>query len=272
MPKGFKRLIEPFAGTAAITLACSDQALCEKFIINDLNTPLIKLLELVVNDPINASSKYSELWKQQKDDSIEHYYQVREKFNLTKDPIMFLYLLARCVKGAVRYNSDGLFNQSPDKRRRGTIPSTMSKNIFGVSELLQNRTEFYSLDYSSILELAQPDDIIYMDPPYQGVCGERDSRYFAGIMHEEFVQQLLKLTKRGISYVVSYDGSYGDQTYGKNLPKELKLKHIQINAGRSSQATLLGKNILTVESLYITEDLFENYRKALKREKKVEIF
>jgi len=32
---------------------------------------------------------------------------------------MLLYLLDRCVKGAVRYNKEGWFNQSPDKRRLG---------------------------------------------------------------------------------------------------------------------------------------------------------
>jgi DNA adenine methylase len=272
MPNKFNRLIEPFAGTAAIALACASRSLCTRFIINDLNRPLIELLEIVVNDPQYASSKYEEIWKEQKNDSVEHYYQIREIFNLTKDPIMFLYLLARCVKGAVRYNSDGMFNQSPDKRRHGTNPTTMRFNIFSISKLLGNRTEFLSLDYSSILALSQPGDIVYMDPPYQGVCGDRDSRYFSGINHDDFVQELHKLSQKGISYIVSYDGKYGNQSYGKNLPKQLGLQHIQINAGRSTQATLLGKNIVTIESLYITRDLAHNYRKTLYRGNNAEIF
>ena len=53
---------------------------------------------------------------------------------------MFLYLLARCIKGAVRYNNEGMFNQSPDKRRLGTRPETMRQNIMAVSLLLRGKT------------------------------------------------------------------------------------------------------------------------------------
>jgi DNA adenine methylase len=271
-PSKFNRLIEPFAGTAAIALGCSAKRICNKFIINDLNKPLIDLMEVLINQPEFASDRYNEIWKGQYTDSIEHYYQIREKFNLTHDPIMFLYLLARCVKGAVRYNSDGMFNQSPDKRRHGTVPKTMRNNIFGISTLLKNKTELFSLDYKTILEMARPGDIVYMDPPYQGVCGERDSRYFAGIDHEEFVDELIKLNSRAISYVVSYDGKSGDRSYGKDLPGSLFLEHVQLDAGRSSQATLLGKNVITIESLYVTKDLLNNYEKAYKLEKTEELF
>jgi DNA adenine methylase len=271
-PSKFNRLIEPFAGTAAIALGCAAKRICNKFIINDLNKPLIDLMEVLINQPEFASARYNEIWKGQYTDSIEHYYRIREKFNLTHDPIMFLYLLARCVKGAVRYNSDGMFNQSPDKRRHGTVPKTMRNNIFGISTLLKNKTELFSLDYKTILEMARPGDIVYMDPPYQGVCGERDSRYFAGIDHEEFVDELIKLNDRAISYVVSYDGKSGDISYGKDLPGSLFLEHVQLDAGRSSQATLLGKNLITIESLYVTKDLMNNYEKAYKLEKAEELF
>lgn len=256
IPNRFNRLIEPFSGTAAITMACAAQNRADEYIINDLNRPLIELLKLVVESPQFTSGRYSEIWNEQMDDSIEHYYQIREKFNITKDPVFFLYLLARCVKGAVRYNSDGLFNQSPDKRRNGTLPKTMEKNIFKISSVLSGKVKFYSLNYKTILESALPGDIVYMDPPYQGVCGERDSRYFAGISHDEYVEELRKLQKRGISFIVSYDGKCGDKKYGDEIPSDVGLEHVYLNAGRSSQSTLLGKDETTLESLYLTKDLF----------------
>ncbi len=88
---------------------------------------------------------------QQHNDSIEHYYQAIKDFNRTKDPRLFLYLLARCVKGAIRYNSEGLLNQSPDKRRHGTKPETMRENIFGVSRLLKGKSVISSLEYKDVL-------------------------------------------------------------------------------------------------------------------------
>jgi len=259
-PGSFGRLVEPFAGSAAITLACASENKAEKYLVNDLNKPLIELLKLVIEKPEYTAKKYREIWTEQKNNSIEHYYQIREKFNLTKDPICFLYLLARCVKGSVRYNNEGLFNQSPDKRRKGTTPSQMEKNIYAISSLLkEKKVDFFSLDYKDIFLLALPGDIIYMDPPYQGVCGEGDSRYFSGIEHDEFVEELEKLVKRGISFIVSYDGKCGNKVYGKKIPINKDIKHIVLNAGRSSQSTLLGRNEITYESLYISNDLYKVY-------------
>jgi DNA adenine methylase len=259
-PNVFGRLIEPFAGSAAITIVCASENKTERFLINDLNKPLVELLKLVIEEPEYTAKEYFAIWIDQKYDGIEHYYQIREKFNRTKDPICFLYLLARCVKGAVRYNNEGLFNQSPDKRRKGTNPSQMEKNIYDISLLLKGKVDFYSMDYKDIFNMASPGDIIYMDPPYQGVCGERDSRYFSGIEHDEFINELEKLIRKGISFLVSYDGKCGNKIYGNEIPIKTGIKHIELNAGRSSQATLLGKNKITYESLYISNDLYQkNY-------------
>jgi DNA adenine methylase len=260
IPKAFGRLIEPFAGSAAITIACASENKAEHFMVNDSNKPLVDLLKLVIEEPEYTAKKYKKVWTDQKSDSVEHYYQIRERFNIKNDPICFLYLLARCVKGSVRYNSEGLFNQSPDKRRKGTSPSQMEKNIYDISSLLKGKVEYYSLDYKDVFEMASPGDIIYMDPPYQGVCGERDSRYFSGIEHEEFVNELKKLIEREISFLVSYDGKCGKKVYGNEIPIKAGIKHIELKAGRSSQSTLLGKNEITYESLYISDDLYQkNY-------------
>jgi DNA adenine methylase len=255
VPKDVNCLIEPFAGSAAISIAVAARQMAKTYLINDLNKPLAELLQLIVEFPIETASFYENVWNEQHSDSIEHYYRVREDFNRTQDPRLFLYLLARCVKGSVRYNSDGMFNQSPDKRRHGTQPKTMRTNIFGVSTLLNGKTKFSSLDYRDVLVKAKKTDFVYMDPPYQGVCGERDSRYFSGIYHNDFVSTLEELNSREIPYIVSYDGRRGDKTFGELLPASLDLTRVELEAGRSSQATLLGLDEVTYESLYLSHAL-----------------
>ena len=47
-----------------------------------------------------------------------------------------LFLLARVVKGSVRYNANGELNQSCDKRRYGTKPDIIEKNAYAISGLL----------------------------------------------------------------------------------------------------------------------------------------
>lgn len=250
-----QRLIEPFCGSAAVSIAAAARGRAKEFWLNDFNKPLAELLAAMINSPKALSLFYEKLWRDNHEDALEHYYQVRESFNRNHDARLLLYLLARCVKGAVRYNGEGLFNQSPDKRRLGTRPETMKENIATISTLLHGKTIVTSLSYEDVLANARTDDVIYMDPPYQGVCGERDSRYFAGIDFEEFVTELESLNHRSIRYLVSYDGRLGNRIYGKPLPARLNLTLVEIEAGRSSQATLLGRSEMTVESLYLSPAL-----------------
>jgi DNA adenine methylase len=128
LPAKFRRLVEPFAGSGAMSLACAARGWAERFWLNDLNKPLAELLNLMVNRPEDLADAYAELWRGEAADALEHFYSVREQFNRTQEPQLFLYLLARCIKGAVRYNSEGLFNQSPDKRRLGTRTSPCSNS------------------------------------------------------------------------------------------------------------------------------------------------
>ena len=257
LPAQMDRLVEPFAGSAAISIASAVRARAMSYWLNDLNKPLAELIGLMINHPNELARFYKDLWERQHPDSLEHYYRVREDFNRTHDPRLLLYLLTRCVKGAVRYNADGLFNQSPDKRRQGTRPETMRKNILGVSALLRGRTVVSSLDYRDVLANVGHGDVVYMDPPYQGVCGERDSRYYAGVMFDDFIGELGKLNRRNIRYAVSYDGQTGAKRFGKPMPKALELTHVQLEAGPSTQATLLGRKATTVESLYLSATLAE---------------
>lgn len=254
-PKNVSRLVEPFAGTAAISVATSASQIAQSFWLNDLNKPLIELLELSIEKPDEIADFYLELWNEQHTNSLAHYFEVRSKFNQINDPKLLLYLLARCVKGSVRYNSEGLFNQSVDKRRKGTRPETMRKNIAGVSSLLKGKCKFTNLDYQEVLEQVKESDFVYMDPPYQGVCGNRDSRYLSGINFDDFVLALERLNRKGSVFAISYDGKLGNKAFGKLLPKSLNLERIKIEVGRSSQSTLLGKQETTIESLYLSPSL-----------------
>lgn len=262
MPRHFERLVEPFAGMAAITIAASRQQRAEKYLINDLNEPLVKVLQSAIETPTELLAEYNNVWNEQflfNGGSVEHYYAVREDFNNgNQSPANMLYLLARCVKGSVRYGVNGNFNQSPDKRRNGTSPNTLKPNIFAISYFLQGRTEFHSRDYREILEMARPGDIVYMDPPYQGVSNVRDSRYLSGIDFGEFVEAIESLNRRSVNFLISYDGKCGEKEYGKELPKELGLQKVLLKAGLSSQSILLGKKETTYEALYISPKLQQN--------------
>lgn len=265
-PQKFHRLIEPFAGMAAITIATAQQKRAEEYLINDINLPLITLLESAIETPELLAANYDRLWREQFDyvgGSVEHYYHVRDLFNNgNQEPERILYLLARCVKGSVRYGKNGKFNQSPDKRRNGTSPKTLAASVHAISGLLKSKARFMATDYRDVLEMARPGDLVYMDPPYQGVSNVRDCRYLSGIDFESFVEAIDTLNYRGIDFVISYDGKCGEKEYGNDLPDWLDCEKVYLNAGISSQAVLLGKKDITYEALYISRNLKRNQKRT----------
>lgn len=259
MPRRFNRLVEPFSGVAAISIAVAKEKKTEYYHINDLNAPLVNMLKTAVEEPQTLIERYTSLWSKQFDygsEHVKHFYDVRKQFNAgDQSPENMLYLLARCVKGAVRYGKDGKFNQSPDKRRRGTNPRSIGVNVYAVSSLLKRRCNFSALDYREIFEMVQPGDLVYMDPPYQGVTNTRDNRYFSGVPFAEFAVALELLNKKNVDFLISYDGACGGKEYGDDLPEDLECQKILLNAGISSQATLLGKKQTTYEALYVSKNL-----------------
>jgi len=248
-------LVEPFAGSAAVSVRAAIERLAGSYWINDKNKPLSDLWCAIVEDPNRLVHEYSELWHAQKSDPKGFYSAVRDRFNEHHYPADLLYLLSRAVKGAVRYNSMGHFNQSPDNRRLGTQPHILAKRISTISDALRGRTRITSIDYRAMPELYEQGQVWYMDPPYQGVSSTRDSRYSCTVTRSEFECFLGVLIDMRVPFVLSYDGQTGAKTYGPPLPSELGLHRIQLDAGRSTSATLLGRTERTTEVLYISPNL-----------------
>ena len=84
MPRRFERLVEPFAGMAAITIAVARQERAEKYVINDLNKPLVGVLQSAIETPTKLVSDYTNVWNEQfsyEQGCVEHFYKVRSDFN-----------------------------------------------------------------------------------------------------------------------------------------------------------------------------------------------
>ena len=267
MPRRFNRLIEPFAGMAAVSIAAAMESRAQRYHINDLNGPIVGLLGAAIESPSGLAQRYADLWQRQfdfPDGHVQHYCRVRDNFNAgEKTAENMLYLLARCVKGSVRYGKNGGFNQFCDKRRHGAKPQKVAENLAAISALLKGKTSFSSMDYRQALEMAQPGDVVYMDPPYQGVSNARDNRYLAGVGFDDFSGAVEILDAKGVAYVISYDGSCGGREYGRELPEVLNCTKFMLNAGPSAQATLLGRRETTVESLYVSNGLVKAAKCAI---------
>lgn len=253
--RAVERLYEPFAGSAAITIAAASTRVSVEHIIADSLDPLIALWSRILSAPSDLADAYERVWKGHERGGDDYYTRVRERFNAKRDPADLLYLLARCVKNSPRWNRDGHFNQSADLRRLGMQPTKMRRELIGAHDVLRGRTTAIAGDFEQTIADARPCDLVYMDPPYEGTSGSRDTRYHQGLARERLIVALDDLNRRDVPWLLSYDGRCGEKTYGSPLPKELGATRLEIDAGRSSQATLNGHAATTFESLYVSQNL-----------------
>jgi DNA adenine methylase len=250
-----RTLYEPFAGSAAFTIAASSRGVAQRYVIGDSLAPLVSIWDQILGDPTGLARRYEGLWEGQlSEGSREHFDRVRAEFNAEYEAVRLLYLLARCVKNAPRFSRFG-FSQSADHRRKGMHPRKMAGELLGAHNLLRGRTTTFAGDAEDCVREAGPDDLVYMDPPWQGTTEGPDKRYYQGFERARLEAMLADLNERGVPWMLSYDGRSGERTYGTPLSPALWGTRLDLHAGRSSQATLAGRVQETVESLYVSMSL-----------------
>ena len=249
----FRRFYEPFAGSAAMTLAASHAHIADEYVIGDILSPLIDIWNSIIATPYELANVYEHIWYQQLEQDTNYYNRIREQYNTSSQSALLLYLLARCVKNAPRFNRQGEFNQSHDKRRLGMHPNKMRQELLEASVLLHRCTRTRCGDFTMTLADATPEDIVYLDPPYEGTSTGSDRRYYQSLERTRLIEVLTDLNERHIPFLLSYDGRCGEKTYGEALPVSLNMTRMELHAGRSSQSTLNGGSDVTVESLYISK-------------------
>ncbi len=108
LPQG-KRLIEPFAGSAAVFLNTD----YEHYIINDNNPDLIHLYNILKKEGATFIKK-CRYYFTPRFNNEEQYYKLRQKFNDSRNTykraILFVYLNRHGYNGLCRYNLKGGYN------------------------------------------------------------------------------------------------------------------------------------------------------------------
>ncbi len=244
-------LYEPFAGSAAMSLFAARHGLADRFVIGDALVELAELWTEILKNPQAVADAYAARWA-----DPDGYLAVRQRFNRTRDPFDLHYLLIRCVKNAVRFSSRGDFSQSADLRRRGVHPDRLRAALCQAHQLLTGRCEIRVGDWRQTTLDAAATDLVYLDPPYLGTTVGADRRYAQQLAQSELLAGLHSLQLRGVATLLSYDGHTGPGRLAQELPAELAGTRLLLDAGRSSQATLLGRDEITFESLYV----FTNWR------------
>lgn len=265
IPSGQPRLIEPFCGSAAMAIGARNAGLVGAVELSDLNVDIANLWAEIISAPGRLSDDYAAVWSEQFDaegvcsDSRAYFNQVRDHFNAAAvgegAPADFLFLLNRIVKAALRYSSKGM-NQSADGRRVGAKPSTVEQRLMDSARLMEG-ARVHHRDWLEALTSAVPDDLIYLDPPYQGTSGAGDTRYRAGLSVGDFEAGVRGAVARDLSLIISYDAIAGPAIYGRPLDESLGLVALDVVTGVSAQGTLLGRKQAAHETLYLSPALID---------------
>ena len=181
------RYIEPFLGGGALFFYLEPK----KAIINDINSKLIDFYKGVKSDFDNLKNELSCIEKIYKinrkkfeelkahtpterveDDNEKLYYDIRDMFNdlaekKYSDAPLYFFINKTAYSGMIRYNSKGEFNV-PYGRYANMNTSLVTKSH---NKLLAN-TEIYNLDYKEIFKMAEEDDFMFLDPPYDCVFSD----------------------------------------------------------------------------------------------------
>lgn len=186
IPDDFNRYIEPFFGGGAVYFYLEP----DNAIINDLNQRLMTFYSQLRNNYAEMRSQLDELqalyeknqleFKELKSKNPEKrvpnaneelYYKIRALFNNPDDTyldgVLYFFINKTAYSGMIRYNNNGEYNVP-----FGRYPNLNTKLVTQQhSELLQ-RAELYSVDYREIFDMAQEDDFIFLDPPYDCVFND----------------------------------------------------------------------------------------------------
>lgn len=233
-----KCFFEPFLGGGSVILH-SD---AERKIGSDSFLPLIQIWNLIKSNPNELINKYTILWEKLQSQGHTYYYEVREHFNQTKDPISFFFLTRTCFNGTIRFSKEGKFNTSFHLTRKGIQPEKLSKIIMDWNLCIQN-INFLHSDYTQINNHFDEDkynNLVYCDPPYL----RANSFYFEQFDYERFYNWLDDLSLQGVKWIVSFDSEI------PNMQKLAK-KEIIINNQYSSYKSLnKNENFKFKDSLY----------------------
>ena len=155
------RLIEPFAGSAALTLATDYDA----YLINDTNPDLITLYTILKQEK-QGFIDYARHYFIPDNNEENRYYALREQFNDSHEPAeraaLFIYLNRHAFNGLCRYNSKGGYNVPFGRYRAPYFPEKEMQAYLGKA----GRIELSCGDFRDALAEATDDDTIYCDPPY----------------------------------------------------------------------------------------------------------
>ncbi|MEI2462363.1 DNA adenine methylase [Mycoplasmopsis felis] len=226
IPKDFNTYIEPFVGGGAVLFNIKP----ENFIINDVNSELINLYQVIKNRKY-FNDLLNNLKIHQNNHNEEYFYQIRNmdrvsdfnSINKVVRAARMIYLNKSCFKGLYRVNSKGFFNVPSGKKEKVNLYDY--DNILQIHQYLQNsNNQLMNIDFEECLKYANKGDFVYLDPPYDNYENKitftsYDQNNFNKSEQIRLFKVFQELDKKGVKLMLSNHNT----EFIQNLYKDYKI-------------------------------------------------
>lgn len=163
------RWVEPFMGSGVVGF----NIFPKRALFCDLNPHLINFYNDIKRKKITSDN--TRLFLQAEGAKLSKYgqkyfYEVRERFNNTHEPLDFLFLDRSCFNGMIRFNKKLKYNvpfgHKPQRFAKAYITKIVNQIKYIELALSVNQWEFRISDFKKTLDNIDSDDFVYCDPPY----------------------------------------------------------------------------------------------------------
>ena len=200
-PKNINCYFEPFLGSGGVlgTLAP------KKAVGSDILKPLMDMWQTFRADPDLLKQWYAERWHAfMQGDKVVEYERIKESYNAKPNGADLVFLCRACYGGVVRFRQADGYMSTPCGVHTPISPVNFS---YRVDEWHRRTlgTEFLTLHYEEAMEMANPGDLIYCDPPYrhsQSILYQGQSFDF-----EHLLEVIERCKSRGVFVALSIDGT-----------------------------------------------------------------
>lgn len=210
---------EPFMGSGVVTF----NAAPSRAVLSDINPHLVNFYQdiqsrRIIPDGVKAFLElHGKKLAESGTSKDSHYYEMRDKFNATHDPLYLLFLNRSCFNGLIRFNASGEFNtpfgRKPHRFTKAYITKIVNQ-VRWVQDLITAREyQFKCCTWKEALAGATGRDFAYIDPPYYG----RHATYFDE-WREQDALELVNWTKTApAGYAISlwYKNKHRENTFIK---------------------------------------------------------
>lgn len=241
--------IEPFMGTGAVAFNVAPR----RAILCDSNPHLINFYASIASGEITPELVKEFLTREGKvllSKGEDHYYFVRERFNIEHSPLDFLFINRAGFNGMIRFNRKGGFNipfcRKPQRFAQSYVTKIVNQ-VAWVSKIIKAKEfTFKCQDFNQTIQDASPNDIIYCDPPYI----DRHVDYYNGWsdVHERTLfSALSKFTGK---FILStwHHNDYRENQYMRGLWSEhhvLTREHFYHVGGKEENRTPIVEALVT---------------------------